>query len=207
MGAGSGRLDMAGYAQGDLWFSGNYSLASDGSAQFDRLGHIKTTLFTLICDENYTVDYIDFLLLFCSDPEPGNGALKALSVVTGQPVEWPHYIESPDPSGSVQSIAGAEAEFPTRKIPITLDQLLRVVSFNRMDTDSLKLVKEEMVGVFKELEEKDGTADVGSILVHPRGRKIILHHPSFVLVDYRSILMEAAVQDAKFGDRVSQPLL
>ena len=38
------------------------------------------------------------LLQFCADPEPGEGLLKALALVTGQGVSWPDYIESPDPS-------------------------------------------------------------------------------------------------------------
>ena len=50
-------------------------MTPDGTAKFDRLGHLKTTLFSLLCDESYKIDYTDFLLLFSSDPEPGNGKL------------------------------------------------------------------------------------------------------------------------------------
>ena len=42
---------------------------------------------------------------------------------------------------SVASMAGAEADFPVKSIPITLEQLLRVLSFNRMQTASLKLIQ------------------------------------------------------------------
>ena len=48
-------------------------MTPDGTAKFDRMGHLKTRLFTLLCDENYKIEYTDFLLLFSSDPEPGNG--------------------------------------------------------------------------------------------------------------------------------------
>ena len=59
--------------QGDLWFGNEDLMTPDGTAKFDRLGYLKITLFTLLCDENYKIEYTDFLLLFASDPEPGNG--------------------------------------------------------------------------------------------------------------------------------------
>ena len=61
------------HVQGDLWFGNEDLMTPDGTAKFDRMGHLKTTLFTLLCDENYKIEYTDFLLLFSSDPEPGNG--------------------------------------------------------------------------------------------------------------------------------------
>ena len=64
--------------------------------------------------------------------------------MTGMEVEWPSYIETPDPSKDVESnpsSTGAAIGVPTKHIPITLDQLLRVISFNRMPTKSLKLVQ------------------------------------------------------------------
>ena len=52
-----------------MWFSG------EPGDKFDRLSHLKTTLFTLFCDESFKIDYTNFLLLFCSDPEPTTGNL------------------------------------------------------------------------------------------------------------------------------------
>ncbi|XP_063677225.1 sperm flagellar protein 2-like isoform X8 [Bolinopsis microptera] len=208
----TGKIDMAGYAQGDLWFGNEDLMTPDGTAKFDRLGYLKITLFTLLCDENYKIEYTDFLLLFASDPEPGNGAMKALAVMTGDEVEWPTYIETPDPTkdfeqSSSHSTTGAVENMPVRGSPITLEQLLRVISFNRMPTRSLKLVQDEMTAVFKEVQGEDGTADVSTILVHPKSRDIILHTPSYLLVDYRTLLLEAISQDTKFAERVSQPLV
>jgi len=208
----TGKVDMAGYAQGDLWFGNDDIMTPDGTAKFDRLGHLKTTLFSLLCDENYKIDYTDFLLLFSSDPEPGNGALKALAVMTGDTVDWPEYIETPDPSKEYEQVSshsstGAVENLPIRTAPINLEQLLRVVSFNRMPTPSLKLVQDEITAVFKEVQGEDGTADVSTILVHPKSRDIILHTPSYQLVDYRTLLLDAISQDSKFAERVSQPLV
>ena len=53
-------------------------------------------------------------------------------------MEWPQYVESP--SGA-ESGAGAEAAIPTKSIPVTLEQLERVISFNKMETESLKNTK------------------------------------------------------------------
>ena len=44
-----------------------------------------------------------------------------------------------------------------------------------------------MTAVFKEVQGQDGTADVSTILVHPKSRDIILHTPSYLLV-VRNIL-------------------
>jgi len=208
----TGKIDMAGYAQGDLWFGNDELMTPDGTAKFDRLGHLKTTLFSLLCDENYKIDYTEFLLLFSSDPEPGNGAVKALAVMTGEEVVWPQYIETPDPSkefeqASSHSTTGAVENMPVRGVPIKLEQLLRVISFNRMPTPSLKLVQDEMIAVFKEVQDLDGAADISTILVHPKSRDIILHTPSYLLVDYRTLLLEAISQDSKIAERLSQPLV
>ncbi|KAL5265353.1 hypothetical protein ACHWQZ_G006182 [Mnemiopsis leidyi] len=208
----TGKIDMAGYAQGDLWFGNEDLMTPDGTAKFDRMGHLKTTLFSLLCDENYKIEYTDFLLLFSSDPEPGNGAMKALAVMTGSEVAWPEYIETPDPSkefehASSHSTTGAVENMPVGAVPIKLEQLLRVISFNRMPTPSLKLVQDEMTAVFKQVQGEDGTADISSILVHPKSRDIILHTPSYLLVDYRTLLLEAVSQDTKIAERVSQPLV
>ena len=43
-------------------------------------------------------------------------------------------------------------------------------------------LQEEMTTVFKEMEGEDGKADVSTLLVHPKGRDIILHTPSYLLV-------------------------
>ena len=72
--------------------------------------------------------------------------MKALAVMTGDEVEWPTYIETPDPTkdfeqSSSHSTTGAVENMPVRGSPITLEQLLRVISFNRMPTRSLKLVQ------------------------------------------------------------------
>ena len=39
-----------------------------------------------------------------------------------------------------------------------------------------------MSNVFKEIQGEDGRADVSTLLVHPKGRDIILHTPSYLLV-------------------------
>ena len=44
-----------------------------------------------------------------------------------------------------------------------------------------------MTAVFKEVQGEDGTADISSILVHPKSRDIILHTPSYLLVVSRQI--------------------
>ena len=65
-------------------------------------------------------------------------------MITGTEVEWPTYIETPDPNKDTEdglSSTGAAVDVPTKQVPITLDQLIRVVSFNRMPTASLKLVQ------------------------------------------------------------------
>merc|ERR1712043_112197 len=163
-------------------------------------------IFTLFCDEDYHLDYTDLLLLLSTDPEPGQGLLKALSLVTQQLVDWPEYIGSPDPSLSQHaSPTGAVEEHPTRSVLVTLDQLLRVISFNRMNTASLKLVKEELTTVFREVEGEDGTADLITLMMHPKGRDVLLHTTSYELIDYRALLADAAMQDTKFGDRITQP--
>lgn len=83
-----------------MWFGSQGSLTPDGTRRFDRYGHLKIVVFTLFCDDDYHLDYTDLLLLLSADPEAGNGVLKALSLVTQKVVDWPEYIESPDPSNS-----------------------------------------------------------------------------------------------------------
>jgi len=209
----TGKVNMSGFTQGDLWFSSE-GVGPDGALQFDRLGHIKVAIFTFFCDENYDLDYTNLLLQFCADPEPGEGLLKALALVTGQAVSWPDYIESPDPSvkdevtgaeGDTVSVVEAEADYPVSTLPITLPQLLQVVSFNRMDSQALAVSKSELSGVFAEIAGEDNTADLVTILLHPKGRDILLHSPSYLLVDYRQLLLSAASQDPKFVEKIVQP--
>merc|ERR1712113_254710 len=98
--------------------------------------------------------------------------------------------------------AGAEAAIPTKSIPVTLEQLERVVGFNKMETESLKNTKAQLAGIYKEVMDQDtGVVDISSILVHPKGREILLRSSSYQLVDYATLILDAASQDGKFADR------
>ncbi|XP_054630494.1 sperm flagellar protein 2 isoform X2 [Dunckerocampus dactyliophorus] len=86
---GTGYISEEEYLQTELWFPGED--ASELS-HHDRLGKLHKFFFQLFADHSDTpprLDYMSMLLYFTSDPDPKQGFIRALSVMTGLHLKYP----------------------------------------------------------------------------------------------------------------------
>ncbi|XP_036382781.1 sperm flagellar protein 2 [Megalops cyprinoides] len=83
------------YLQTELWFpcEMNLSVPDDPSEPlpYSRLSYLRKFFFTLFADHEATaprLDYMRMLLYFASHPDPIQGFVRALSVITEQPLQY-----------------------------------------------------------------------------------------------------------------------
>nr|XP_055053992.1 sperm flagellar protein 2 [Misgurnus anguillicaudatus] len=210
--AGTGLITQEQYTQVELWFPSDrdHLVPDDPSAPlpFDRLNNFKKFFFTLFASTDSSsvmLDYMNMLLYFCCHPEPTQGFIRALSLVTEHPLHYKHT------SPLVQSVSHiVDAEFDddeeegrgagSDEVGVSVDDVLRVLSHgenrisshpNRfhMNCRSRDEYREELLKVWKELDFKsEEKIPFSTLSQHPFLQDLMETSSQYLLVDIHKIL-------------------
>ena len=122
-------------------------------------------------------------------------------MITGEVVNWEEPGTNEVIHHDTEIPTDADVDVPVKRIEITLDQLLQVVKFGRLNTSALQDIVKDLTKVFEDLSEEN-VADVSALLLNPTCRDILQQIRSFELIDYRNHVLTLAQQENKLTDKV-----
>ncbi|XP_035235055.1 sperm flagellar protein 2 isoform X3 [Anguilla anguilla] len=232
--ADTGFISEEQYLQGqmDLWFPRETSLPiPDHPSEplpYDRLSNLRKFFFALFADGEpppARLDYVNMLLYFASHPDPQQGFVRALSIVTGRALQYrprsapllksvPYMeeCESSELGGEPAATAegGAEGGEGEEGGGVSIPDLLKVichggtrsVSYNRFHPDgrNREEYEEDFAKVFRDLgfsaEEK---APFGILSQHPLFQELMDSAPQYQLTDLHQLL-QAHLSEGKSAE-------
>ncbi|KAJ8381073.1 hypothetical protein SKAU_G00018510 [Synaphobranchus kaupii] len=212
------------YLQMDLWFPRemNLPIPDDPSEPlpYDRLSYLRKFFFTLFADGEpplARLDYVNILLYFASHPDSVRGFVRALSIVTGQSLQFrPRsplllksvpYIEEYASTETVGEPETASAEEGEEGGEVSIPDLLKVichggtrsVHYNRFHPDwkSREEYEEDFRKVFRDLGFKvEEKVPFGILSQHPMLQELMDSAPQYQLTDFHGVL-QANVSEGK----------
>ncbi|XP_061881498.1 sperm flagellar protein 2 isoform X2 [Entelurus aequoreus] len=158
---GSGYISEEQYLQTELWFPRE---DSSELSQFDRQEKIRKLFFQVFADHSdppSRLYYMSMLLYFTPDPDPKQGFIRALSVMTGHHLKYPSsepLVTSEISPEEAMVLSSSEPEEEDKKVKEEEEEKV-VEEEEKVVEEEEKVVEEEVVEEEEEDDEEDGEED------------------------------------------------